>query len=92
MEDGRALTIPPEPCYVLHYQSKFFDAQPGDYYEVSVSFAGWCPYAEGFVECWNYERSQRRSYAIEKILRIVSIPDGREIPVEKLAEALDALK
>ena len=87
LEDGSTLTVPPEPSYTLHYQSTFFDARPGDYYEVPIAIAGWCPYAEGFVACWNYDKNARRSYSLEKIIRIVA-PDGNTFSADDLREVL----
>lgn len=87
LEDGSIFTVPAEPTYTLHYQSKRFGAKPGDHYEIPISIAGWCPYAKGFVACWNYAKGARRSYSIDKILRIAS-PDGTTFAADDLRAVL----
>lgn len=76
MADGLVLVVPAAHTHTLHYQSTFVGSEPGDYYEIPVAFVGRCPYEDGFIMCWDYDKNQRRSYMLEKILCVIDAEDG----------------
>lgn len=83
MADGRVMTPPRFNDYLIDYQSNFVGAKDGDTYQIPVSFSGLSS-VRGFVECWNYEISELRNYAFDKIVRVISVDGGWSLTGEEL--------
>ncbi|WP_375577100.1 hypothetical protein [Paracidovorax oryzae] len=75
MPDGRKLTVPAEAGYRIDYLSTWVGSEEGETYPVNVTFAGLSAVA-GFVEVWNYDIGQMRSYGFHKIVLITDIKTG----------------
>lgn len=76
LADRRTLTIPPAPTHRMEYLSTWVDSEPGETYDINIAPIGPCS-ATGYCEVWNYDSGKVRSYAYDKIVRLVSLVDGQ---------------
>lgn len=75
MKDGRRLTVPTTPTYVLEYLSNWGGVEPGETYPVNITIIGMST-VSGFYEAWNYDSGKVRSYRFDKTVTLTDAKDG----------------
>src|SRR5262249_39791028 len=88
LADGRQLTAPIKPVYVMDYLSTWVDAAPNETNPVNIALAGLSSIGEGFYEVWNFDIGEVRNYLFAKTVRVTHIDSGEVYTCEEFERAL----